>query len=536
MTDDATAIRSRAAAVLHAGEALRAASSEERALWLVEAAKTLSRHVESMGAQLSDATGLSVPMVHWASRTTLDTVREDRLLALGRAAHSEREQALEPIAMLAVVLAGNVFTASVRGIVVPLLLGVPVLAKASSKETMFPAMLRDALRRADSSLGAAVDLVAFPGGDVEREAALVERAEAVSVYASDETVAAMAARLGTDALICHGHGVSAAYCSARALEEARLADTIAGLSLDLCAYDQRGCLSPQLLYVAQTDRPTVLDFAQRLAADEQRGSAGPSARIGGRRTGAVARNCRGRRHPDPRRQLRASDSRFPIHSLEPRLSKHDDCTGQRDRRGPQGNGTDRLEPEVRRRRSRVDLRSPSPASPKPDAQCVRLPTRNHADARPGCAGGWNADLAWAASARKPAKIGLDADEEPLPEVAFELGAKDFRGSSLDVVLDALEMKRSGVAIVDGVACAIVVITRLADRTDANDVLDAILEREVFGRQLLHVAGSKREHFAQMRVTNERDVTELIPHRKTLGGLVRRKDVLELLESHRRAMA
>jgi len=267
VTDDAKAIRSRAAAVLHAGEALRAASRDERALWLVEAAKTLSRQVESMGAQLSDATGLSVPMVHWASRTTLDTVREDRLLALGREAHSEREQALEPISMLAVVLAGNVFTASVRGIVVPLLLGVPVLVKASSKETMFPAMLRDALRRADSSLGAAVDLVAFPGGDVEREAALVERAEAVSVYASDETVAAMAARLGTDALICHGHGVSAAYCGARALEEARLADTIAGLSLDLCAYDQRGCLSPQLLYVAQTDRPTVLDFAQRLAAD-----------------------------------------------------------------------------------------------------------------------------------------------------------------------------------------------------------------------------------------------------------------------------
>ncbi|MGB5547435.1 MAG: hypothetical protein WBM74_12755, partial [Polyangiales bacterium] len=108
MTDDATAIRSRAAAVLHAGEALRAASSDERALWLVEAAKALSRQVESMGAQLSGATGLSVPMVHWASRTTLDTVQEDRLLALAREARSECGPALEPIAMLSVVLAGNV--------------------------------------------------------------------------------------------------------------------------------------------------------------------------------------------------------------------------------------------------------------------------------------------------------------------------------------------------------------------------------------------------------------------------------------------
>ncbi len=267
MTDDVTVIRSRAAAVLDAGETLRAANRAERALWLVEAAQTLSRQVESMGAQLSGATGLSVSMVHWASRTTLDTVQEDHLLALGREAHSECEQALEPIAMLSVVLAGNVFTASVRAIVVPLLLGVPVLVKASSRETIFPAMLRDALRRADSSLGAAVDLVAFPGGDTEREAALVERAEAVSVYGSNETVAAMAARLGTDALICHGHGVSVAYCGARALDEARLGDTIAGLSLDLCAYDQRGCLSPQLLYVERADGTTVLNFARRLAAD-----------------------------------------------------------------------------------------------------------------------------------------------------------------------------------------------------------------------------------------------------------------------------
>ena len=151
MIDDALTIRGRASAVLDAGHALRAASTAERVLWLAEAAVALTRDAGERSAELANATGLSVPMVDWASRTTLDTIREDTLLALTSKASRENRHPSEPIAMLAVVLAGNVFTASVRGLVVPLLLGVPVLVKASSRDIMFPAMLRDALRRADAT-------------------------------------------------------------------------------------------------------------------------------------------------------------------------------------------------------------------------------------------------------------------------------------------------------------------------------------------------------------------------------------------------
>jgi hypothetical protein len=132
---------------------------------------------------------------------------------------------------------------------------------------MFPAMLKDALRSVDSRLGASMDLVAFPGGDIEREAALVELAEVVSVYGSDETVVAMAARLGDTPLIAHGHGVSVAYCGTDALNDAQISNTIAGLSLDICAYDQRGCLSPQLVYVEETPDRSAADFARRLAEE-----------------------------------------------------------------------------------------------------------------------------------------------------------------------------------------------------------------------------------------------------------------------------
>lgn len=267
MTDDAPTIRARATAVLNGVHALRAASTEERAAWIAEAAVALKQRAGQAGPELSDATGLTGPMVDWASRTTLDAVRQDTLLALARKASLESGQSSGPITMLAVVLAGNVFTASVRSIVVPLLLGVPVLVKASSKEVTFPMMLRDALRRTNATLGAAIDIVAFSGGDAGCETALVERAEAVSVYGSDETVAALASRVDHAPLIPHGHGVSVAYCGAVAMDDARQSDTIANLSLDICAYDQRGCLSPQLVFIeAATDR-TARDFALRLAEE-----------------------------------------------------------------------------------------------------------------------------------------------------------------------------------------------------------------------------------------------------------------------------
>ncbi|NNE19371.1 MAG: hypothetical protein HKN10_12925, partial [Myxococcales bacterium] len=267
MTDDAGAIRGRAAAVLSAGQALRAASTRERALWLAEAAAALNQQAGQAVQTLSEATGLSAPMVDWASRTTLGTIREDSLLDLARTAGRESAPSSAPIAMMAVVLAGNVFTASVRGIFVPLLLGVPVLVKASSKELAFPAMLRNALRRSNANLGAAVDIVAFAGGDVECEIALVERAEAVSVYGSDETVAAIASRVGRASIIPHGHGVSVAYCGAEALSGTQRSDTIANLTLDICAYDQRGCLSPHLIFIEADTEGSARDFAEVLAEE-----------------------------------------------------------------------------------------------------------------------------------------------------------------------------------------------------------------------------------------------------------------------------
>ncbi|MDH3202554.1 MAG: hypothetical protein OEM15_16815 [Myxococcales bacterium] len=269
MTDDPSVILKRARTVLEAGEILRGRSVAERARWLEASAQALSEGTplgREARAMLPEETALSDAMVAWALRTTLGTVSRDALLGVAEEATEVVGPRPDPISLLSVVLAGNVFTASVRGIVVPLLFGVPVLVKASSRETRFPTLIREALRCADAELGMAMDLVVFRGGDADREAALVEPAEAVAVYGTDETVSAIKPRIGGHvAVIAHGHGVSVAYCSARSLTPESIDDVTARVALDLAAYDQRGCLSPQVIYVEDCPGTSVDGFTTRLS-------------------------------------------------------------------------------------------------------------------------------------------------------------------------------------------------------------------------------------------------------------------------------
>jgi acyl-CoA reductase-like NAD-dependent aldehyde dehydrogenase len=244
------------------GEALRAASSETRVTWLSAAAERLLRETIEAREALSKSTGLSAPMVEWGVRSTLRTIEPGALRALAEQAHAVGGA---PISSLSIVLAGNLFTAAVRAVVVPLLLGIPVTVKASSRETLFPRMLLDALRSCDSHLGKAMNLMTFARGDVQMERALLAGTEATAVYGSDNTIDAIARRHPNANLIAHGHGISAACCGPEALLEDRISETIACLALDVCAYDQRGCLSPQVVYVVVDSETAAREFAERLA-------------------------------------------------------------------------------------------------------------------------------------------------------------------------------------------------------------------------------------------------------------------------------
>jgi acyl-CoA reductase-like NAD-dependent aldehyde dehydrogenase len=224
--------------------ALAALTIEERARAIAEACAALQRPDAERLARLSRSAGLSEPMVRWALETTFAAFSEQALLALAASASGKRARGV------AVVLAGNVLTAAARPLLLPLLAGVPVVAKASSRDDALPHAIAAAISAAQPALGMACAVATFSHNDARRLDALLAGADCVQVLGSDEAVAAVRERLhGDRTLIGRGHGLGLGLV-ARAADRRRAAEAFA---LDIAAYDQRGCLSPQAILVEGSD-------------------------------------------------------------------------------------------------------------------------------------------------------------------------------------------------------------------------------------------------------------------------------------------
>jgi hypothetical protein len=129
-----------------------------------------------------------------------------------------------------------------------------VLARTSSHDPVTARIFAAALAAEDAELAAALELISFPSDDDEAMHELLA-APCVVSFGSDETVAAVGARLGpAQRFVRHGHRLSVAVLGEAALEGEALADAAAALALDVALWDQQGCLSPVALYVLGVER------------------------------------------------------------------------------------------------------------------------------------------------------------------------------------------------------------------------------------------------------------------------------------------
>jgi acyl-CoA reductase-like NAD-dependent aldehyde dehydrogenase len=271
---DARSVREIASTLIQRGAHLRDTSSDQRAQWLATACATLRDPASALGraarAQVPTASGLSQEMVDWALDTSLSPLTADALLELESVLppHPLTLRAV-PGQLCAVVLAGNVFTATLRAVILPLLYGLPVLAKASSHDHLFAELLHAALSEADPALCEAFRVITFSGDDEELSQALFEQADVVSAYGNDTTLQRIRASLGASvSFVPHGHGLGAAIVGADALLRKDHAAAIArGLALDVAAYDQRGCMSPHAIWVQRGSAITPRAFAESLAQE-----------------------------------------------------------------------------------------------------------------------------------------------------------------------------------------------------------------------------------------------------------------------------
>lgn len=249
---------------------LQGLGSSHVASCLAEAGRRLANRDSDEGRALRqalpDSCGLTPAMVDWALATTLQGITASTLQRLATSPY--RPGRLErPPGLVAVVLAGNVFTAGFRAIALPLLLGAPVLAKAPSRDEVFPRALSAALKRIDPRLGACLEVVTFDRAQHEAQQTLYQHAEAVAVYGNDATIAHVRRMLPVQVrLIAHGHGLGAVHVPATELsDEARALRVAEQVAVDVAAYDQRGCLSPHVIAVEPGGVVDARGFAQLLS-------------------------------------------------------------------------------------------------------------------------------------------------------------------------------------------------------------------------------------------------------------------------------
>ena len=159
-------------------------------------------------------------------------------------------------AVTAVWLAGSIPSAAFHAILLPLVAGSAVYVKPSSQDPVSARLFVESLRAQDPSLGEAVVV-----GD---DPTLLERADAVVAHGSDETIAAIRARVPPQRVfVGHGHKLSLAAVG----PDVEIETAAPAVAIDIALYDGRGCLSPA--YVGVVDRPPgrAAAFGRALAAE-----------------------------------------------------------------------------------------------------------------------------------------------------------------------------------------------------------------------------------------------------------------------------
>jgi hypothetical protein len=155
------------------------------------------------------------------------------------------------------VFAGNVPGVSVTSIVRALLVRSAVLGKTAAGEPVLAATFARLLAEQDPLVGACVAVTYWQGGDLDLEAAALEKARLVVHYGGADAVASLRARAPADTrFVEHGPRLSCAVVLAppagnpAATDAHEFLQTTAGDAARAVAiFDQQGCVSPQFVCV-----------------------------------------------------------------------------------------------------------------------------------------------------------------------------------------------------------------------------------------------------------------------------------------------
>jgi hypothetical protein len=183
------------------------------------------------------------------------------------------------------IVSGSVPGVGVSALVRSLLVKGPTLLKTGRGDVVLPVLFARALREVDPELADALAVIYWPGGSARLEEAAIGPADVVVAYGSDETVRAVRDRTPVTArFVAYHHRLSVGVVGREALAEHRLDRTASEVARAVALFDQRGCVSPQVVWVEEGGG----------AVEGALGPAAPSARVFARRLAGALQELEGR--------------------------------------------------------------------------------------------------------------------------------------------------------------------------------------------------------------------------------------------------
>ena len=169
---------------------------------------------------------------------------------------------------------GTVPGVGVTSMIRALLVKSAVLLKPGQGDVALPVLFARALGEEMAELSHAVAVVYWPGGDTggdtggetggetELETLALERAPVVVAYGGDEAIASLRARTPvTTRLVTYHHRVSVGLVGREALGNDRGSQVARAAAYAVSMFDQRGCVSPHVLYVEEGGQVDPMQWA-----------------------------------------------------------------------------------------------------------------------------------------------------------------------------------------------------------------------------------------------------------------------------------
>lgn len=152
--------------------------------------------------------------------------------------------------LLAHITAGNLPNPTLHSIVLGLLARSAQFVKCGRGASWLPRLFAHSLYEAQPKLGACLEIAEWRGGHTDLESVLFAEADCVTATGSDDTLAAIRARVpARTRFLGYGHRVSFGYVAGGALPGSNARTVAARAAADVAAWDQHGCLSPHVVYV-----------------------------------------------------------------------------------------------------------------------------------------------------------------------------------------------------------------------------------------------------------------------------------------------